>query len=259
MYVTVVVPTGKVEPLVWVEVTVATPQLSVIVGSAHVTTAEQVPGVTLTVISLRPEIVGAVLSLIVTLKLWVVMFPAASVSVYVTTVVPTGKKLPLVCDDVIAGVPQLSVLPGVAHVTVRPHEAAMAVVFEVMLPGNDVKLGAILSIILTSNDPVAVLPDGSVTVYVTVVVPTGKKSPGLCELLMVKLQLSLPVGGVHVTTAPQTPASTFCMISDGTPEIVGSISSTMVTVNELVAIFPFTSVAVYVTVVTPAGKVEPLA
>lgn len=76
------------------------------------------------------------------------------------------------------------------------------------------------------------------------VVPTGKTSPGLLVEVNVKVQLSLAVGGVHVTAAPHKPAVVFCVMFDGIPVKVGLILSTMVTVKEAVVVLPDGSVAV---------------
>ena len=51
-------------------------------------------------------------------KLQVAVFPAASVDVYVTVVVPTGKESPGLWVDVSVCVPELSVAVGAVQVTV---------------------------------------------------------------------------------------------------------------------------------------------
>lgn len=59
---------------------------------------------------------------------------------------------------------QLSDLVGAVHVTVFPQTVAVEAVFCVILAGTPDMTGAMLSTMVTVNDPVAVLPDGSVTV-----------------------------------------------------------------------------------------------
>lgn len=77
------------------------------------------------------------------------------------------------------------------------------------------------------------------------VTPTGKVDPlVLVDVNEDKVQLSLAVGAVQVTTLPQVPAVTLVVILLGIPEMVGTIPSVMVTVNELVAVLPEGSVAV---------------
>jgi hypothetical protein len=69
-----------------------------------------------------------------------------------------------------------------------------------MLEGQLEMTGFSVSFTVTSNEHVTELPAASVAVYVTVVVPTGKTSPGLWVLVMVTpVQLSDSVGAVQVT------------------------------------------------------------
>src|SRR5687767_5065135 len=108
---------------------------------------------------------------------------------------------------------------------------------------------------VTEKVQVAVLPEASVAVIVTVVIPTGKLVPdeGI-ETTVVPGQLSVIVG-VNVTTRPQVPAVLGCVILAGQMMTGGCVSFT-VTVNEQVAVFPAASAAVYVTVVTPTLNVR---
>ena len=67
----------------------------------------------------------------------------------------------------------------------------------------------------------------------------------MCDEVKVAMaQLSLAVGAVQVTVRAQVPAATFCVISDGMPLMVGLMLSLIVIVNDPLAMFPFTSVAV---------------
>ena len=64
VYVTVVVPISKVDPGLWLEVSVTIPELSVAVGSVQVTSADAKPSSVLTVILVGIfEIVGSSLSI----------------------------------------------------------------------------------------------------------------------------------------------------------------------------------------------------
>ena len=62
---------------------------------------------------------------------------------------------------------------------------------------------------------VALLPDPSVKVYVTWVVPTLKKFPGACVLPVRETtpELSVAVGSVQVTVVPATPVPTVSVMS----------------------------------------------
>ena len=121
------------------------------------------------------------------------VFPAASVAVQVTVVVPGGKKEP----D--AGV-QTAVTPGQLSLTVGSGKLTNAP----LLPGSlkplmsagQVITGGSVSFTVTVNEQGAlVLPAASVAVHVTVVVPTGKKLPDAGEHTAVTPgQLSLIVG-----------------------------------------------------------------
>merc|ERR1711965_59985 len=113
-------------------------------------------------------------------------------------------------------------------------------------------VGSILSTTVTVCVSVAVFPDPSVTVHVTVVFPSGKV-PGALFVGEPTLQLSAAVALPSVTlVASQVPASTLTVTAAGAV-MVGSILSTTVTV--CVAVFPDPSVTVHITVVFPSGKV----
>jgi hypothetical protein len=105
---------------------------------------------------------------------------------------------------------------------------------------------------------VDVLPDASVAVYTTVVVPTGKILPDACVDVNVGLgQLSVTLTAGHVTTDEQLFASVPVVIFDGVFTITGASVSFTVTVKLHVAV-PHRLVAVTVTVVTPLLNTEPL-
>jgi hypothetical protein len=114
--------------------------------------------------------------------------------------------------------------------------------------------GGSLSITVTVKEHVALFPEESVAVAVTVVTPTGKKLPEAgTEATVTFEQLSVAVG-VKVTTAPQTPRSLNLLMFAG-QVITGGCVSLTVTLNVQVAKPPpFRAVAV--TVVTPTGKVN---
>ena len=84
----------------------------------------------------------------------------------------------------------------------------------------------VLPDIVTVNVSVIILEEGSTAVYVIVVVPSSKVSPGLwLDVNVTVPELSLAVGSVHVTIAFDKPPSVFWVISDGIPAIVGSSGS----------------------------------
>ena len=76
------VPTAKASPLLWLEVNVATAQLSAAEGSAQVMTAEQSPASAVWVMSAgMPLMDGSSSSVTVMSKLAVLLFPWMSVAV----------------------------------------------------------------------------------------------------------------------------------------------------------------------------------
>jgi len=107
--------------------------------------------------------------------------PLASVAVHVTVVVPTGKPDPDSGEQVTVGEgSQLSVavaakLTGTSKLTLHP----MA-----MLAGQ-VMAGGSVSLTVTVKEQVAIFPEGSVAVQLTVVVPFGKAEPDAREQVTV--------------------------------------------------------------------------
>jgi hypothetical protein len=127
-----------------------------------------------------------------------------------------------------------------------------------MFAGQPAITGASASTTVTVNEHVAVFPDVSVAVQLTVVVPFEKIEPDAgVQTTDASAQLSLPVGIVHATTALHRPGSVFTTMLLGQPEIVGGTASVTVTLNEHVETLPEVSVAVYATAVVPTGKLEP--
>jgi hypothetical protein len=111
--------------------------------------------------------------------------------------------------------------------------------------------GDSLSVTVTLKVHDTELPQLSVAVYVTDVVPAGKVSPELCELTITgELQLSLKEGAVQVTVAPQVPGALFTVMSAGHPVTVGAVASVivMVCVNTAATALPQSSETVHVLV-----------
>lgn len=116
--------------------------------------------------------------------------------------------------------------------------------------------GGCVSNTVTVKLHIAVLPDASVAVAVTVVVPFGKTEPdGGLDTTLTPGQLSDAVT-VKFTTLEHCPAAAGMTMFAG-QVTVGACVSFTVTVNEQLASFLFASMTVQVTVVVPFGKVEP--
>jgi hypothetical protein len=126
-----------------------------------------------------------------------------------------------------------------------------------MFEGHPVMTGAVTSLTITLNVQVDALPDPSVKVYVTGVVPFEKTSPGLWFLeVLTAPQLSVAVGAVQLTEAWHDEFAD-TVISDGQFEITGLVTSLTITLNAQVDEFPDRSEKVYVTWVVPFGNVAP--
>jgi hypothetical protein len=148
----------------------------------------------------------------VTLCVALAVFPAASVAVQVSVVVPTGNTFP-------AGTPltatvtlgQLSVavaIPRLAVLTTALHPVAPAPVVTLTAAGA-ATVGFSVSLMVTDCIAVAAFPAASRAVQVTVVVPFGKLA-GASFVTVTPEQLSLAVGVPRATCArlrPQVPGS----------------------------------------------------
>ena len=124
-HVTVVVPTGKVDPEAGRHTTATGPgQLSTPKGVVKFTILEHWPDVFGCVMFAGHATVGACVSWIVTVKVHVPsgLFAETSDAVHVTVVVPTGKVEPDAGTQLTVTTPgQLSVPVGVVYVTVAEH------------------------------------------------------------------------------------------------------------------------------------------
>src|SRR5260221_1726506 len=170
--ITVVVPFGKLEPLAGTLVTLTPGQLSLAVTTS-VTLLAQCPGAVATLRFAGQLITGFSVSFTVTVKLHVLELPETSVAVLITVVVPYGNL------DLLAG----------TLVTLTPGQLSLAVTTKVtllaQLPGAVVTLrfagqlitGFSVSFTVTVKLHVLELPETSVAVLITVVVPFGKLEP----------------------------------------------------------------------------------
>src|SRR4051794_1507518 len=117
--------------------------------------------------------------------------------------------------------------------------------------------GACVSLTVTVNMQLPVLPDASVAVHVTVVVPFENVEPDAGEHVGVPTpgQLSLAVAFVYVTAAVHTFGAVDLVTLAG-HVTVGACVSLTVTVNEQVLELPDASLTLQLTVVVPFGNVE---
>jgi hypothetical protein len=114
--------------------------------------------------------------------------------------------------------------------------------------------------ILTEKLQLAVLPDASVAVQVTVVVPTGTGEPdGGTQATLTPGQLSVATGGGKETTvaAAGGQAGAATEVTKAAQVMTGGCVSLTVTLKVHDTGLPFSSSAVQVTLVVPTGKNEP--
>jgi hypothetical protein len=157
----VVTPIGKFDPLGNPAVCVMTnpAQLSLAAGAGQNTIAPQLPGVLFTLMFTGHDVnTGTWLSVTVTVKVHVLVFPLASVAVNVLVVIPIGNDEPdgnpVVCVNVIPE--QLSFAAGATQVTTA--EQVPGVLLTETLTGHEVNTGNWLSITVTVNEHKAVFP-----------------------------------------------------------------------------------------------------
>ena len=136
--VTVVTPIGKVAGALFV--TDATEQLSAVTGDPRATVAKQEPASVVAVMFDGQAMLGAWLSVTVTVWVQVLLFPAASTTVQVTVVTPIGKVAGALF--VTNATAQLSDVTGDPRATVAKQSPASVVA--VMFDGQAM-LGASLS------------------------------------------------------------------------------------------------------------------
>jgi hypothetical protein len=184
--------------------------------------------------------------------------------VYVTVLVPIGNTEPLARPAVLVVVApgQLSVPVGAVYVPTAPDGQVGS---SVMLAGHEM-IGAVLSTTVTNCVADPVLPCASVAEYVSVVVPTGKLFPEGTPVRVTgptpgQLSVADPVPNVAsrlLTVTPQeaAPGPVRSVIAAGAVTI-GNVLSTTVTTWVAEAEFPCASVAEYVSVVIPTGKLFP--
>jgi hypothetical protein len=137
-----------------------------------------------------PVIPGPVVSLTVTEKLARPLLPAPSVAVHSTVFVPSAKVLP---DPGL----QLGVtLPLTVSVAETPVKFTLApaglVASAVSVPGT-VTIGAVVSRTVTVKLPLALLPELSAALQLTVVAPSGNVLPEAGLQLGLKLPLTVSV------------------------------------------------------------------
>ena len=177
--VTVVVPSGKVEPEAGEQVAATEPSTISVAEAEKLATAPEGP-VASRIILAGTVTVGGVVSTTDTLKLALPVFPDASVAEQLTVVVPRAKVEPEAGEQVAARGPSTRSLAEAVKEMVAPEgPVASTVIF-----AGSVTEGAVVSCTVTLKPPEALLPAESVAEQVTGVVPRGNVEPEAGEQLM---------------------------------------------------------------------------
>jgi len=185
------------------------------------------------------------LSVTITSWLQEAVFPALSVTVHVTTVVPRGNVAGALF--VTLATPQLSVVTGVPMLPAYPHPLLV----NTFAVAGQVMVGNTLSITVITWLQVEVLPEASATVQTTVVEPALNVN-GALLLIDATLQLSLTTG-IPIDPEYRHPMFGDVVIEEG-HVISGAVLSEMTTNCVHEAALPFASTTVQTTDVVPTGK-----
>src|SRR6266850_2144422 len=253
VHVTVVAPTGNVDPLAGVQV-VATAPSSVSVADAVKVKTAPAALVASTVAFAGTVTTGPVVSVTVTVKVLVPAFAWLSVAVHVTVVAPTGNVEPLAGVHVVATAPSRT---SVAD-AVNMKEAPLALVASTVAFAGTVMTGPVVSVTVTVKVLVPAFAWLSVAVHLTVVAPTGNVDPLAGVHVVATAPSSRSVAdAVNMKEAPL--ALVASTVAFAGTVMTGPVVSVTVTVKVLVPAFAWLSVAVHLTVVAPTGNVDPLA
>jgi hypothetical protein len=217
--VTVVVPTGNVEPEAGVQTGVIEPSTKSVAVAVNVTTVPEELGAA-TVMSAGTLTEGLVVSLTVTVNEPEAVLPRVSDVEQLTVVVPSGNVEPEAGVQLTDRVPSTRSVAVAVNVTILPD----ALVASAMMFDGSVRVGAVVSLTVIVNDAVPVFPAASVAEQLTVVVVIGKVEPdaGLHVAVIEPSTLSVAVT-VKLTEAPDGPVAS-TVIGEGTVSTGGVVS-----------------------------------
>jgi hypothetical protein len=169
---TVVAPSGTVDPLAGVQVTARGPSTTSLADAVKLNAAP-VAAVASTVAFAGTVTTGPIVSATVTVNDAIPVLPLVSVAVQFTVVAPSGNVDPL------AGVQLTTTAPSTTSlaVAVKLNAAPMALVASTDAFAGTVTTGPVVSVTVTVNDAAPVFPFVSIAVQLTVVGPSGKVDP----------------------------------------------------------------------------------
>src|SRR2546422_1973768 len=251
VHTTLVAPLAKLEPDAGTHRIEPPRQLSVKVAM-KLTLLVHCPGAALTVMLPGQLGTGRWLSLTVTVKVQFELLPLASVAVHTTLVVPLAKLEPEAGRHRTEPPGQLSVNEN-AKLTLVLH--CPGAVLTVMLPGQ-LGTGRWVSLTVTVKVQFELLPDASVAMHTTLVVPLAKLEPDAgTHRIEPPRQLSVKLA-VKLTLLVHCPGAALTAMLPGQLG-TGRWVSLTVTVNVQFELFPDASVAMHTTLVVPLAKLEP--
>ena len=236
--VTVVTPSGKMAPEAVEQTTVGAGSALSVAVAAKVTTAPAAL-VASTVMSAGRLRTGGVVSFTVIVKVPVLWLPEASVAVQLTIVTPTAKAAPEAGAQTTDGAGSAMSVAVALKLTGVP---AGLVASTVMLAGT-VRVGGVVSTMVILRVLVVALPEASVPVQLTIVIPRGKVSPEVAEQTRTGAgsMLSTKVGW-NVTTLPAgLVASKVLSSSAGGKVKVGGVVSIVNVLAVLIPMLPAAS------------------
>ena len=247
----VVTKTGKVDPEAGRHVTATGPSTRSVAEAEYVTTAPLGPNAE-AVISAGSVRTGGVVSLTVMVKEAEPTLPAASVAVHVTVVVPNEKVEPEPGEQIAGSEPLAMSVADAEKVATAPLGPVASFVIE----AGTVKTGGVVSRTVTVKVPWIELPEESVAVQDTIVVPRAKVEPDVGEQTTLGDGSTMSTEVTEKVTAAPLGAVASAVMPAGRDR-TGGVVSTIVTLKLALALLPEKSVAEHWTVVDPSGYVEP--
>ena len=216
--------------------------------SLAVTDTVLIPEIVWPVVGLVMDTDGAVVSFTVTVNDPVALLPRVSDAEHNTVVVPSGNVEPEAGVQITVREPSTKSVAEATKLTIAPDALEASTV---ILDGS-VSLGAVMSLTVTVNEAVPVLPAESVAEQLTVVVDIGNVEPEAGVQVGVKAPSMLSVAvAVNVTTAPVELVASTVML-DGTVSTGAVVSDAvkvmvMLTAEDAGDVLPAASVAFAVT------------
>lgn len=250
MQVTVVLPSAKALPDAGTQTAAETPSTLSVALTENETVAPEEAAAS-AVMSACGAIRGGVVSVRVMSCGEVVLLLTESVAVQSTTVAPTGKADGALFVTV-GEASTRSDTEGEPRAT-----AVLALVASVVIAGGAVRVGAVVSLIVTEEVALALFPAPSRAVHRTSVAPSGKEVGAYESVTVVVETASVAEARVRVGAASGVRGAVASKVCAGGTVIAGAVVSVMFIAKVVVAVFPALSVLVHEIVVAPSANCKP--